>query len=124
MTDANTKILVPITIPGKLIGYDADKLAAIREPDIIVTFDLTNASAHFGRFINSMGKDKIAPAYNLLAALVVAEDKEAMVERLANPNDGPAIMTAVGELSEIIIPAVEKTTKNSLALSSLSTPTS
>ena len=115
MTDP-VKILVPVKIAGKLIGYDAETMTAQRGDDVTLTFDLTNANAHFSKFVNAQGKDKIAPAYNLLANYITPEDKGAFEERLKG--DHASVMGVLGELVEIIIPNVEKTTKNSLSLSS------
>lgn len=109
------KILVPVKIAGKLTGYDAETMTAIRSDDVTMTFDLTNANAHFSKFVNAQGKDKIAPAYNLLANYITPEDKAVFEERLKG--DHAAVMGTLGELIDIIMPNVEKVTKNSLSLS-------
>lgn len=109
------KILVPVKIAGKLTGYDAENMTAIRGDDVTLTFDLSNANAHFSKFVNAQGKDKIAPAYNLLANYIAPEDKGAFEERLKG--DHAAVMGTLGELIDIIMPNVEKVTKNSLSLS-------
>lgn len=111
----NAKIIVPVKVAGKLIGYDTDKMEAIRTNEVVLSFDLTNANAHFAKFVNAQGKDKVAPAYNLLANYIIPEDKDAFENRLKG--DHAAVMGTLGELVDIIIPSVEKTTKNSLSLS-------
>lgn len=115
MTDSQA-IIVPVKVAGKLIGYDTDKMEAIRTDDVVLSFDLTHANAHFAKFVNAQGKDKIAPAYNLLANYVIPEDQDAFENRIKG--DHAAVMSTLGELIDIIMPSVEKTTKNSLSLSS------
>lgn len=110
-----TKILVPVKVAGKLIGYDMETMTAIRGMDVTLTFDLTNANAHFSKFFNAQGKDKLAPAYNLLLDYITPEDKTAFEERLRG--DHAAVMSTLGELVDIIMPTVEKVSKNSLSMS-------
>lgn len=103
-------ILVPIKIAGRVTGFDAKRNEAQRETDVVIRFDIANASTPFGRFVNALGKDKVAPAYNLLLALVTEGDSEAMQARLQD--DNTAIMATIGELTDILIPDVERTIKN------------
>ena len=117
MTNSDTtKILVPVKVAGKLTGYDAETMTVLREADVTLTFDLTNANAHFSKFVNAQGKDKIAPAYNLLSNFIVPEDKDVFEQRLKA--DHAALMGTLGELVDILVPNVEKTTKNFLNVSS------
>lgn len=109
------QIIVPIKVAGKLIGYDIERMEAIRTPDTILTFDLANADAHFAKFVNAQGKDKNAPAYNLLANYILEDDKAAFESRLKG--DKAAVMSTMAEVLEIVIPNAEKVVKNFLPLS-------
>lgn len=106
-------IIVPLKIKGRLTGYDELTREVIRSEDINVRFDLGKADEHFPRFMSAMnqGKDKVAPAYNLVMGLVVAEDRDLLAGRL--DGDKAAVMPVLGELMEMIVPEVEKAEKKS-----------
>jgi len=106
----NPKIIVPIKIAGRLIGYDALTATVEREEPTIVEFDLTNVHAYVPKFINAQaGKDKVAPSHNLLMQMVVEDDRAALTSRLKN--DPAAVMITFGELGDIILPDAEKVQK-------------
>jgi len=104
------RIIVPVSISGRLTGFDVLTATPIREEATVVDFDLTDTHAYIPKFINAQaGKDKIAPSYNILMQLVVDDDKSALTSRLKG--DPAAVMMTFGELSDIILPDAEKVQK-------------
>jgi hypothetical protein len=106
------KIIIPVKIEGRLSGYNALTATVEREASLTVDFDLTDVNAYVPKFINAQsGKDKIAPAHNLLLQIVTDNDKVDLSNRIKG--DPAAVMTIFGELADIILPDAEKVQKKS-----------